>query len=484
MNTHSLWRMRSISPLGGATLCSALASAILTAAAGSGAATAAAAPVHHHRHHHHATRHHVLQARKSAVSPTVTITAGPAAGTTVASSTATFAFTSKTSGVSFHCSIDGQRLYSCTSGKSYTGLANSAHTFKVFAAANGVSGSAVTRAWTIGSASTPPPPADTTVALSWSASSDNVGVAGYRVYRGSAQVAQLSGTSYTDGGLVDGTTYSYHVVAYDAAGNVSSASNTVSATPVAPSTGGNPPPPIQAWLPQNGVNFKPLTDSSAAADVIPTAEIHAANNIPNHTMPTSAQLTTFYGAIDLWGRHITAFNPYYAFVTGHFTGSTDEIIQWAAWKWGIPEDWLRAEYVQESMWKQAALGDIRTVTATEYAAYPPQAQIPGKLQVYDSMGLTQVKWRPDGYAGAGTEPMRWQSTAFNVDYQAATIRFYYDNPLNLRSGWGDSTYIAGNGWDSLSGWFSSYPYLNAGQLSYIKAVQGRLATRQWAQPGF
>ena len=181
---------------------------------------------------------------------------------------------------------------------------------------------------------------------------------------------------------------------------------------------------------------------------------------------------------------MTAVNPYYKYVTGNFTGTTDEIIQWVSRKWGIPLDWLRAEYAQESMWKQAALGDMRTVTAAEYAQYPPQARVAGTLKVYDSMGLTQVKWRPDGYAGAGTEPMRWQSTAFNADYQAATIRFYYDNPQGLRSGWGDATYAPGNGWNALGGWYSSYPWLNAGQLSYISAVQGRLAVRTWAQPGF
>ena len=74
---------------------------------------------------------------------------------------------------------------------------------------------------------------DAQVSLSWSASSDNVGVAGYRVFRDGLQVAQSSATSFTDSGLANGTSYSYYVVAFDAAGNVSAASNTVSATPAA-----------------------------------------------------------------------------------------------------------------------------------------------------------------------------------------------------------------------------------------------------------
>jgi chitodextrinase len=321
------------------------------------------------------------------------------------------------------------------------------------------------------------------VAVSWSASTDNVGVAGYRVYRNGGQVAQTTATAFTDSGLSNSTTYSYTMVAFDAAGNVSTASSGVSATPVAP-TSGNPPPPIQAWVPANGSSFTPLSDSAAAADVIPTAEVHPANNVPNHTVPTGAQLQSFHGALDVWGRSITAVNPYFKYVTGNFTGTTDEIIQWGAWKWGIPEDWLRAEYSQESMWKQAALGDRKTVTAAAYALYPSQARIPNSLDVYQSMGLTQVKWTPNGSVGAGTEPMRWTSTAFNVDYQLASIRYLFDNPQGLTASFQTSNYFSGNGWDSLGGWFEYYPWLSPGQMTYITAVQGRLAVRTWTLPGF
>jgi chitodextrinase len=62
-----------------------------------------------------------------------------------------------------------------------------------------------------------------TMALSWSAATDNVGVAGYRVSRNGSQVATTSGTSWNDAGLTPATTYAYSLVAYDAAGNVSTA---------------------------------------------------------------------------------------------------------------------------------------------------------------------------------------------------------------------------------------------------------------------
>jgi chitodextrinase len=77
----------------------------------------------------------------------------------------------------------------------------------------------------------------TSIALSWTASSDNNAVTGYRVARNGSTVANLSGSTltYNDTGLSAGTSYSYTVVALDAAGNVSSAASvsasTKSATP-------------------------------------------------------------------------------------------------------------------------------------------------------------------------------------------------------------------------------------------------------------
>ncbi|MEV0095915.1 cellulase family glycosylhydrolase [Streptomyces sp. NPDC050738] len=75
------------------------------------------------------------------------------------------------------------------------------------------------------------------VSLSWTAASDDTGVTGYDVYRGSAKVATTAGTSATDSGLTAGTSYTYSVRARDAAGNVSTASAAVTATTTG--SGGN-----------------------------------------------------------------------------------------------------------------------------------------------------------------------------------------------------------------------------------------------------
>ncbi|MGE5549536.1 MAG: fibronectin type III domain-containing protein [Bacteroidota bacterium] len=73
------------------------------------------------------------------------------------------------------------------------------------------------------------------VNLTWTASTDNVGVTGYQIFRNGAQVGTSGTASYADTGLSPNTTYSYYVKAYDAASNVSPASNTAQATtPPAP----------------------------------------------------------------------------------------------------------------------------------------------------------------------------------------------------------------------------------------------------------
>jgi hypothetical protein len=73
------------------------------------------------------------------------------------------------------------------------------------------------------------------VDLSWGASTDNVGVTGYRVLRDGTQIGTSTGTTYSDTTVQSNTRYQYTVVAVDAANNPSSASNTFTVTTPAPS---------------------------------------------------------------------------------------------------------------------------------------------------------------------------------------------------------------------------------------------------------
>ena len=74
------------------------------------------------------------------------------------------------------------------------------------------------------------------VPLSWTASTDNQGVAGYRVFRGGTQVGEVAGTSFTDTTVAASTAYTYTVKAFDAAGNVSGPSNQLAVTTPAADT--------------------------------------------------------------------------------------------------------------------------------------------------------------------------------------------------------------------------------------------------------
>ena len=76
----------------------------------------------------------------------------------------------------------------------------------------------------------------TSVALSWSASSDNVGVSGYGVYSNGTLVGSPSSTSYTLSGLTCGTSYTVAVDAVDAAGNRSAKATVTASTSACPDT--------------------------------------------------------------------------------------------------------------------------------------------------------------------------------------------------------------------------------------------------------
>lgn len=67
------------------------------------------------------------------------------------------------------------------------------------------------------------------ISFKWNASTDNVAVTGYNIYRDGTKINTATATSYTDSGLAPSRTYSYTVSAYDAAGNTSGKSGVLSA---------------------------------------------------------------------------------------------------------------------------------------------------------------------------------------------------------------------------------------------------------------
>jgi chitodextrinase len=94
----------------------------------------------------------------------------------------------------------------------------------------------------------------TTFTLGWTASSDNVGVTGYDVYKDGVFFTSVTGTSVNLTGLTQGVTYSMTVKAKDAAGNISGASNSLLVL-----TGDTSAPSIPAGLVSSNITSTSFT---------------------------------------------------------------------------------------------------------------------------------------------------------------------------------------------------------------------------------
>jgi hypothetical protein len=233
---------------------------------------------------------------------------------------------------------------------------------------------------------------------------------------------------------------------------------------------------VANWSPPG---TKPLSDAAAADLVSPAREMRPVNARANRYVPSSEQLAAFRRARTSHGQTMVEFNPLFRYVTGRPKGlhhpTTDELIQWISHKWGIPTNVIRAQMVVESHWRQGFKGDPERVPSGWYGRYPRQSRIRGTGDVYESLGIAQVKWRPDGSVGAGTEPLRWRSTAFNLDYYGATLRFFYDGDCD----WCGPGYGPGQASNSVAAWYSPDPWNNADARGYLRRVQQAVSARSW-----
>ncbi|CAA9432900.1 MAG: hypothetical protein AVDCRST_MAG66-3426 [uncultured Pseudonocardia sp.] len=132
-------------------------------------------------------------------------------------------------------------------------------------------------------------------------------------------------------------------------------------------------------------------------------------------------------------------------VTGAFTGTTDELIQWASCKWGFDPDLTRAQAVQESGWVQSARGD-------------------GGV----SFGLLQIK----SVVWTGTAPWSLSSTAYNLDWSLGMRRACYEGYLYTEEG------SRGDLWGCIGVHFSGR-WKNESALRYSDSVKRHLHSRSW-----
>ncbi len=123
-----------------------------------------------------------------------------------------------------------------------------------------------------------------TVTLSWTASTDNVGVTGYRVFDGSAQVGTSATTTFTVTGPAPSSMHTYTVRAFDAAGNVSAASNAVMVT--------TDPPTVDTIPPTAPANLVVISKTSSTVSLSWTASTDNIGVTGYRIMESSTQVGT------------------------------------------------------------------------------------------------------------------------------------------------------------------------------------------------
>jgi hypothetical protein len=194
-------------------------------------------------------------------------------------------------------------------------------------------------------------------------------------------------------------------------------------------------------------------------------------------------------------------------VDGHFTGTTDEIIQWAACKWGLRDNVLRGIAVRESTWNQYLTkpnGDCveyygcgdrfssATAASKKFCTglvtlgghdYQPQfggdGYCPKTFSIVGEMSWQDPAWDfvwPDNQNG--TFPFNRDSTAFAFDYLGAHLRGCYE-------GWEtwltDTT--SGDLWGCVGSWYSGDWHSTAAD-GYISRVRNEIANHTWLNPDF
>jgi hypothetical protein len=234
----------------------------------------------------------------------------------------------------------------------------------------------------------------------------------------------------------------------------------VPGTKVAPT-----PAPSVGTAPVNTGMFTTLPPGSTLpSDATCAARVRLSAWEPRPDNATANHTNVYLQGYRLTGSNLGPYG-YQARVTGNFTGTTDEVLQWGACKWGIDENIVRAQAEQESHWHQSTLGDCLggSVAATHGC---------------QSVGILQIKGANIPATHPGTWPYAYQSTAFNVDYMLGMLRSCYEG----KETWLGNGYHAGDIWGCVGRWFSGDWYGNS--LNYISIIQRNLANKDWLKSGF
>jgi hypothetical protein len=264
----------------------------------------------------------------------------------------------------------------------------------------------------------------------------------------------------------------------------------------------------------NGAELAALPSDHECAQQVHRSswEPRPSNTKSNHTLVSHSSLSAELAARPRAAAHDARWDPYLLpRVSGQFTGTTDEILQWAACKWGFPDNFARAEAAHESSWFQQlrypdgecydhlGCGDFFPAPTTESRIYCEGLRLTGGYdyeadygdgQCPQTFGIAGVKtwydpaWEPR-YGGNqnGAFPFVRDSTAANIDYMLASIRGCYE-------GWEtwlvntDRSYVAGDLRSCAGSWFAG-AWKTAKANRYAEGVWEEMnRTRPWLSDGW
>jgi hypothetical protein len=205
----------------------------------------------------------------------------------------------------------------------------------------------------------------------------------------------------------------------------------------------------------------------------PTPETRPANETFNETTGQHVG-TAFFPAGD--SPQVSTLAP---LINGDFTGTTEEILRWAACKWGINQNVVFAQAAVESWWDQGYLGDW----GTDAKLCPPGHGLgadgrPGECP--QSYGIVQNRFpfEQPSWPGIGT------STAMNADAAYAIWRSCYDGyEVWLNDEPRGQRYHAGDLWGCVGRWYAGSWHTRAAD-EYISSVKEALRDRVWEQSYF
>lgn len=236
------------------------------------------------------------------------------------------------------------------------------------------------------------------------------------------------------------------------------------------------------------------------------------NRGPNHTRPDATAVRAAFAARPLSGEgtYNTRWDTWLLRrVAGQYTGTTDEIFQWAACKWGISDNLLRAVAVRESTWYQYEVypsgrcvtnwgcGDMvgtptpatRTYCAAigraghDYEADYGDGRCPKTFSIAGVMSWRDPSWGQMRGNQNGTFPFNRDSTAFALDFLASYLRGCYEGWVYWLDDSGPTAYNPGDIWGCVGSWYAG-EWRTDRALGYMGRVRNELVNRTWLRAGW